>query len=367
MTDEPTRGLSTVAEPPPWELERRARPTWGLARATRSRPAAPCCAGIGGGRRYEVVPRLGRPPAGGAGREGAAPGPGRRSGRAARAGARGGGARSGSPTRRSCAGSTRSLGGRFPHLLIEHLEGPTLCELILADGRLAVEQLLPLGLHVASALHYLAAEGMVHLDVKPDNIVMGAPPRLIDLSVARHGRRGARACARRSAPTPTWRPSSAIRRAARSARRRTCSAWPRRSGTRSAAGARSRARARSASRSAPVIHLRCPAASPARSTTSSARGSRAIPPHGRPRRTSPPGSSPWWRPCRAGSCSALAVARGVYCGWVGRLGIAARCRSSFALSARRADPRRTRRAAQRRPTQPGFRRRRPRPGCAYSG
>ena len=26
---------------------------------------------------------------------------------------------------------------------------------------------------------------MVHLDVKPDNIVMGAPPRLIDLSVAR--------------------------------------------------------------------------------------------------------------------------------------------------------------------------------------
>ena len=26
---------------------------------------------------------------------------------------------------------------------------------------------------------------MVHLDVKPDNVVMGAPPRLIDLSVAR--------------------------------------------------------------------------------------------------------------------------------------------------------------------------------------
>jgi serine/threonine protein kinase len=52
-------------------------------------------------------------------------------------------------------------------------------------GRLALEQLLPLGLHVASALHYLAAEGIVHLDVKPDNVVMGAPPRLIDLSVSR--------------------------------------------------------------------------------------------------------------------------------------------------------------------------------------
>ena len=76
-------------------------------------------------------------------------------------------------------------GGRFPHLLIEHLEGPTLRELIDRDGALPPEQLLPLGLHVASALHYLAAEGMVHLDVKPDNVVMGAPPRLIDLSVAR--------------------------------------------------------------------------------------------------------------------------------------------------------------------------------------
>jgi serine/threonine protein kinase len=77
------------------------------------------------------------------------------------------------------------LAGRFPHLVLEHLEGPTLAELIAADGALAVEQLLPLGLHVASALHYLAAEDVLHLDVKPSNVVMGAPPRLIDLSVAR--------------------------------------------------------------------------------------------------------------------------------------------------------------------------------------
>src|SRR4051794_3823400 len=77
------------------------------------------------------------------------------------------------------------LDGRFPHLLLEHLEGPTLDELLARQGALALEQLLPLGLHVASALHYLAAEGVVHLDVKPSNVVMGAPPRLIDLSVAR--------------------------------------------------------------------------------------------------------------------------------------------------------------------------------------
>jgi serine/threonine protein kinase len=79
-----------------------------------------------------------------------------------------------------------------PHVLIEHLEGPTLRRLIKRHGPLPQEQLLPLALHVASVLHYLAAEEVVHLDVKPDNIVMGMPPRLIDLSVARSFERARR-------------------------------------------------------------------------------------------------------------------------------------------------------------------------------
>ncbi len=77
------------------------------------------------------------------------------------------------------------LDGRFPHLLIEHLEGPTLLSLLERHGALPPEQALPLALHVAAALHYLAGEDTVHLDVKPSNVVMGAPPRLIDLSVTR--------------------------------------------------------------------------------------------------------------------------------------------------------------------------------------
>jgi serine/threonine protein kinase len=77
------------------------------------------------------------------------------------------------------------LDGSYPHVLVEHLEGPTLRRLIKQHGWLPLEQALPLALHVAAALHYLAAEGVVHLDVKPANIVMGIPPRLIDLSVAR--------------------------------------------------------------------------------------------------------------------------------------------------------------------------------------
>jgi serine/threonine protein kinase len=84
------------------------------------------------------------------------------------------------------------LDGPHPHVLVEHLEGPTLRRLLRRSGPLPLEQLLPLALHVAAAIHYLSTEEIVHLDVKPDNIVMGVPPRLIDLSVARTFERATR-------------------------------------------------------------------------------------------------------------------------------------------------------------------------------
>jgi len=84
------------------------------------------------------------------------------------------------------------LDGDHPHLLIEHLEGPTLRRLIKRGGPLPLEQLLPLALNIAGALQYLRRSEVVHLDVKPDNIVMGVPPRLIDLSVARSFERAAK-------------------------------------------------------------------------------------------------------------------------------------------------------------------------------
>lgn len=76
------------------------------------------------------------------------------------------------------------LDGDRPHLVLEHIEGPRLSTLIRRSG-LAIEQLLPLGLEVVRLLRYLAAEEVVHLDVKPSNIIMAGRPRLIDLSVAR--------------------------------------------------------------------------------------------------------------------------------------------------------------------------------------
>jgi serine/threonine protein kinase len=75
--------------------------------------------------------------------------------------------------------------GPRPHLVLEHLEGPRLSTLLRRQKRLALEQAIPLGVQVSSALQYMHRHEMVHLDVKPKNIIMGAPPRLIDLSVAR--------------------------------------------------------------------------------------------------------------------------------------------------------------------------------------
>src|SRR4051812_16291390 len=175
---------STVAAPPPWEAKRRPRPTWGFEEGDELAPGRTVLRRIGGGRRYEallvwdehrlavLVAQVLRPDM--ATHPAALRGPQREAEFVARLA---------HPV--VVRGFDAVLEGRFPQLVLEHLDGPTLDELLARSGPLALEQLLPLGLHVASALHYLAAEGVVHLDVKPSNIVMGGPPRLIDLSVAR--------------------------------------------------------------------------------------------------------------------------------------------------------------------------------------
>jgi serine/threonine protein kinase len=175
---------TTLAAPPPWEAKRRPRPTWGLDEGDEIAPGRTVLRRIGSGRRYEamlvwdehrlavLVAKLLRPDCA---TDAAALRDLEREAELL--------ATLAHPV--VVRGFGAVLDGRFPHLVLEHLEGPTLAELLRREGTLALEQLLPLGLHVASALHYMAAEGVVHLDVKPSNVVMGAPPRLIDLSVAR--------------------------------------------------------------------------------------------------------------------------------------------------------------------------------------
>ena len=70
-------------------------------------------------------------------------------------------------------------------MVLEHIDGPRLSSLIRRHGPLPEQQYLPLAIDIASALHYLRYVDVVHLDIKPSNIIMGAPARLIDLSVAR--------------------------------------------------------------------------------------------------------------------------------------------------------------------------------------
>jgi serine/threonine protein kinase len=75
--------------------------------------------------------------------------------------------------------------GARPHLVLELVDGPRLSTLIRRYGPLAIEQVAPLAAELGAALHYLHGRRLVHLDVKPKNVIMAGPPRLIDFSIAR--------------------------------------------------------------------------------------------------------------------------------------------------------------------------------------
>ncbi|MFE1771470.1 serine/threonine-protein kinase [Streptomyces sp. NPDC059008] len=74
-----------------------------------------------------------------------------------------------------------------PFVVLETLTGETLAHLIdRRRRRLAAVDLALLGLHLCSALHYLHGHGLLHLDLKPSNVVVGCRrAKLLDLSVAR--------------------------------------------------------------------------------------------------------------------------------------------------------------------------------------
>jgi len=71
-----------------------------------------------------------------------------------------------------------------PYLVIEHIDGPTLSALISRFGHLPEHQLLAVAVDLCSALHYVHGRDLCHLDLKPSNVVAGAPAKLIDFSVA---------------------------------------------------------------------------------------------------------------------------------------------------------------------------------------
>jgi len=75
--------------------------------------------------------------------------------------------------------------GERPAIVLETLRGATAAALI-AQRRLSVAEAAHLGLQVGSALHHLHGANLVHLDVKPSNVIAdGGAAKLIDLSLAR--------------------------------------------------------------------------------------------------------------------------------------------------------------------------------------
>lgn len=83
-----------------------------------------------------------------------------------------------------------------PTLILETLTGATLSYIIdTGHRRLPIRDVVHLGLHLCSAVHYLHGHNVLHLDLKPSNIVSERGlAKIIDLSIARppgRGRRGA--------------------------------------------------------------------------------------------------------------------------------------------------------------------------------
>ncbi|MGH2808949.1 MAG: serine/threonine-protein kinase [Actinomycetota bacterium] len=76
------------------------------------------------------------------------------------------------------------LEGPRPHLVLERVPGPSL-RARLREGPIPIDEAIALGARLADQLAYLAHRHVVHLDVKPSNVIFGPRPTLIDFSVAR--------------------------------------------------------------------------------------------------------------------------------------------------------------------------------------
>jgi len=73
------------------------------------------------------------------------------------------------------------------YFAMEFVDGPTLKKVMKEHGRLSEEAIIKLGLQIGSALECLDSNGMIHRDIKPDNIMLNkdGEAKLADLGLAK--------------------------------------------------------------------------------------------------------------------------------------------------------------------------------------
>ncbi len=77
-----------------------------------------------------------------------------------------------------------------PYIMMELLEGCTLTEFLLNKNELPIKTLISISMQIASALDYAHNQGVVHRDIKPDNIIFHEQQgtvKIADFGIARVG------------------------------------------------------------------------------------------------------------------------------------------------------------------------------------
>lgn len=72
-----------------------------------------------------------------------------------------------------------------PYFVLEFIRAQTLEDHLNGHDDVSVPEICLLGIRMCSALAFMHERSVLHLDVKPANLTMGDPPRLLDLSLAR--------------------------------------------------------------------------------------------------------------------------------------------------------------------------------------
>ena len=78
-----------------------------------------------------------------------------------------------------------------PYIVMEHVEGETLADLLARRGKLPPDEVIELAQQVCSGLEHAHQEGLVHRDIKPENLLLrqDGTVKIVDFGIARssHG------------------------------------------------------------------------------------------------------------------------------------------------------------------------------------